>query len=147
MTEPITASNSIFEEDISRLSGQLKERAGEGELTREQLSAHLAEQVFPGGAPSASLSSDDSQKPSDFQTKPAGLNPHSELKEKKDADYLDSVPENIGLIVNKLIAGLPELGLLKTVAKAKAESPFVLDTFHDSLTTRLYQELKERKLI
>ena len=38
-------------------------------------------------------------------------------------------------------------GLWKTLAKAKKSDPFVLDAFHDALTDKLYDELKNRKLI
>lgn len=147
MTEPITGSNLLLENELNALAERLK-ASGQTEITHGHIREALAEKMSSAGAATqaGAVSSDDNNAP-DFHSKPANLKTHGELKVKTGQNYLDSMPEAAGLIVNGLLSGLPELGLAKTIDRAQAESPFILDAFHDALTTRLYGELKSRKLI
>ena len=63
------------------------------------------------------------------------------------ANYLDNLDADTVVLVNNLISDIPKAGIKKTIARARAEHPFVLDAFHDALVTKLYEELKERGLI
>lgn len=56
-------------------------------------------------------------------------------------DYLENLDESTTQVVNGLIAKLPEVGLVKTIALARDTNPFYLDVLHDALTSRLYDEL------
>lgn len=62
-------------------------------------------------------------------------------------DYLQKSSPEARLQVEKLIDSVFHEGLHKTVENARAAGPFILDSFHDALTDKLYDELKKRKLI
>ncbi len=63
------------------------------------------------------------------------------------ANYLDGLDTDTILTVNSLISAIPEMGIKKTITKARTEHPLILDAFHDALVNNLYEELKERGLI
>lgn len=49
--------------------------------------------------------------------------------------------------IEELIQEVKSSGLVKAVKKAKAESAYILDTFHDVLVDHLYEELKKNRFI
>ncbi len=62
-------------------------------------------------------------------------------------NYLkDSSPET-KLQVEKLLDSVFHQGIAKTIKEAQEAGPFILDVFHDALTDKLYEELKNRKMI
>ncbi len=61
--------------------------------------------------------------------------------------YMQQEPPEIQLQVEKLIDLLFHKGLDAAIKEARKQEPLVLDAFHDSLTSKLYSELKKRKLI
>lgn len=63
------------------------------------------------------------------------------------SDYLDALDDETKVTVQNLVDRLPELGVRKVLEEAKLESFAVLDAFHDFLASRLYQELKDRRMI
>jgi len=62
-------------------------------------------------------------------------------------DYLDSLSPEIIESVNTYVAMIPKDGIRKTISRVQSETPFIIDAFHDALVTRLYDELKERRII
>lgn len=62
-------------------------------------------------------------------------------------NYLKDSPAEVKLRVEKLVDSVFHQGIEKTVKEAKGGDAFVLDAFHDALTDKLYEELKQRKLI
>lgn len=62
-------------------------------------------------------------------------------------DYLKNFSPEIKLRVEELVDSLFHQGIEKVVKRAKRANPFILDAFHDALTDKLHQELKNRKLI
>lgn len=61
--------------------------------------------------------------------------------------YLQQESSEIKLKVEELIDIAFHKGIDASVEEAKKYGPFVLDSFHDALTTKIYDELKARKLI
>lgn len=61
--------------------------------------------------------------------------------------YLDQLDDQTTTNVTSLIEELPNLGIAKVVAKASAESPFLVDVLHDALVDKLYGELVSRGLV
>ncbi len=62
-------------------------------------------------------------------------------------DYLNDSPAAIKLEVEKLIDSVLREGVEKAAKRARESGAFVLDAFHDALTDKLYDALKERGLI
>jgi len=61
--------------------------------------------------------------------------------------YLDTLDDDSLAELNAYIARIPELGMKKTIALVRKEQPFLIDAFHDALTDKLYDELKNNGLI
>ncbi len=62
-------------------------------------------------------------------------------------DYLRDSPNEIKLQVERLIDSVFHKGIEKTAKEANLAGAFILDSFHDALTDKLYEELKNRKLL
>jgi len=60
--------------------------------------------------------------------------------------YAVQAPADIKLEVESLIDEAFHEGVAKAVGKARRSSPFVLDAFHDALSGKLHEELKNRGL-
>ncbi|MEK7135978.1 MAG: hypothetical protein AAB821_00080 [Patescibacteria group bacterium] len=61
--------------------------------------------------------------------------------------YLDSLPVGVEKQVGQLVEKVFDRGLTKTIAEAKKLPALDLDAFHDTLTDRVYNELKSRGLV
>lgn len=127
-----------LETEIAELSKQIeaKRRLLESERgvvveDKEAVAAVVKEELFPSQAPGAAGT-------------PAAPAPAAKPAAVASTDYLDLVDEETAESVNALISQIPEQGFRKTAALAESMSPYYLDIFHDVLTTRLYDELKNR---
>lgn len=60
--------------------------------------------------------------------------------------YLQKESPEIQLKVEELVDLAFHKGIAASVAEAKKYGPFILDALHDSLTAKVYEELKARKL-
>lgn len=61
--------------------------------------------------------------------------------------YVQEAPENVKIKIEHLLSLVFKHGLEKAAAKARQDSPFVLDAFHDALVDKFYEELKKRQII
>lgn len=119
-----------LEKDILRLSQEIKERRetipkpgiSDKELVRTVLGARIQSQ--------AALSSPSPQTASPILP-----------------DYLRQEPAEIQLQVEKLIDLAFHKGIDASIYEARKSGPFILDALHDSLTAKLYEELKNKKLL
>lgn len=130
--------SSHLETEIAELSKQIeaKRRLLESERgvlveDREAVAAVVKEELFPSQAAGAA-------------GMPAAPAPAAKPAGASATDYLDLVDEETAESVNALLGQIPEQGFRKTAALAENMSPYYLDIFHDVLTTRLYDELKNR---
>ncbi len=62
-------------------------------------------------------------------------------------DYLKDFPVEIKLQIEQLIDLTFHQGIEKVINRALRASPFILDAFHDTLTDKLYEEMKKRNLL
>ena len=62
-------------------------------------------------------------------------------------DYLISAPAEVKGKVEELISLTFSQGLDKSTKAASKAGPFILDAFHDAITSKLYAELKKRNLL
>lgn len=60
------------------------------------------------------------------------------------SSYLDSVGSEVEAEVNSLLSVVFEKGIDEAIKRASSSSPLVLDAFHDALTDKLYEEMKNR---
>lgn len=61
--------------------------------------------------------------------------------------YLEKESPEIRLKIEELIDLAFHRGIDSAIAEAKKFSPFILDALHDSLTGKIYEEMKRRELI
>ena len=127
-------NHNILEQDIERLSRQIKENKNnpefkeisERELVKRSLGPIVRKQILG--------------QPIDFS-------PAKPFQTTILPDYLIDAPDEIKIKVEKLIDMTFHQGIEKTVEEAQKFGPFILDAYHDALTDKLHAELKERKLI
>ncbi len=65
----------------------------------------------------------------------------------EDASYLDHLPSEVAATVDELVQKVFDRGLAKTIAEARRLPALDLDAFHDTLTDKVYDELKGRGLV
>ena len=61
--------------------------------------------------------------------------------------YLEKESPEIQLKIEELIDLALHQGIDSAIAEAQKYGPFILDALHDSLTGKIYDELKKRRLI
>lgn len=62
-------------------------------------------------------------------------------------NYLKDAPADVKEKVEELVNLVFKEGIEKATKRARQDSPFVLDAFHDALADKVYQELKKRNII
>lgn len=119
--------HSALEKDIQRLTQEIKEyKEGTPETLsdREILRSVIGSKIQFSPTPK-------SQQP------PSALIPQ----------YLKEESPETQLKVEELIDFALHKGIDNAIAEAKKYGPFILDSLHDALTGKVYEELKRRKLI
>ncbi len=124
--------DSALEQDILRLSGEVKSRLEKDpaqeishrEIIKSVIGSQIqAQQTNP---PSAAAVSE-----------PSPMLPQ----------YLQEESPEVRLKIEELVDVAFHKGIDKSIAEAKQYGPFILDALHDTLTTKLYEELKSRNLL
>lgn len=119
--------HSALEQDIERLTQKIREQkeaapaASEKEIIRTTLQEHAQ-------APAPT-------QPAEPQASP--ILPK----------YLQQESPEVQLKIEELVDLAFHKGIEASVQEAKKYGPFILDALHDTLTTKIYEELKTRKLI
>jgi len=121
--------HSALELDIERLSEEIKE------LKEKVSRPETSDQEMVKSVIKTRIQNQPSQ-----QTTPA---PTSGVLPK----YLDQESPEVRLKVEELIDLAFHKGIDASVSEAKKYGPFILDALHDSLTGKIYEELKARKLL
>ena len=124
-----TNFDSMLEKDILRLSKEIKrhqealpdQKSSSREIIKSAIGAQIQSQA-PDAVPQ---NAEPSMLPQYLQQE----SPEMQLK----------VEELVDLAFHK--------GIKTSVKEAKKYGPFILDAFHDSLTGKIYDELKARKLL
>src|SRR3989344_5368306 len=62
-------------------------------------------------------------------------------------NYLQNDAPEVKAKVTELVNGAFQQGIEKSIAEAARYGPYILDAFHDALTSKVYDELKLRRLI
>ena len=126
--------HASLEQDIERLSAEIKERglAGKGKegvktVVKEQTAPEMP--VGPSGRP-------------ELPTAPPPVPVNPALP-----NYLQNEPAEVKLKVEKLLDLAWHKGIKKAADEARNSGPVILDAFHDALTDKIYNELKQRGLL
>ncbi len=123
------------EKEIQRISSALlreRERPESRGLTGPELVRQTV-RSYTGAQPAA--------KPAE-PAQPAGQVIDDTLPE-----YAESAPPEAKQEVERFLGMAFREGILKASSEAAKSSPFVLDTFHDALSGKLYEELKKRGIV
>lgn len=141
MAENFLSGNQAIEAEIAQLQqmievkrNQLESQSGiveEKELVRSALKEMIG-LGEPQAAPASSVSNGQAI---------------SQTTSTISGSYLDRLDEEGVATVNRYIEGIGQQGLVKTLNKVAAESPFVVDAVHDVLVDKLYEQLKAKNLI
>ena len=131
--------HSVLEADIEKLSREISEKrnlpeykdVSEKELIKESLKPFLQQ---------AGLTAT-------VQNQPLAKDENSGQKGNILPSYLKDEPAEIKLQVEKLVDEVFHEGLKKAVAEAKKSGFFLEDAFHDALTEKFYEELRERGML
>lgn len=126
--------HSALDRDIARLSREVKERqeSGEAEHPEKAVRDILRERMYPSQQ-QGQVSQAQPQQPGE----PLSVLPV----------YLQKESPEVRLKVEELADMALHQGLNKAIDEARQYGPFVLDALHDTLTGKLYDELKNRGLI
>src|SRR3989338_3113770 len=116
--------HSALEQDIERLTGDIKERKIIGVVEQKRAIKESLGQVI---------------KPAPTSSQPASRTQSNVLP-----SYLQDAPDIIKLKVEKLLDLAWHKGVLAAANKAKKGDPLILDALHDAVTDKLYEELKKR---
>ena len=125
----------FLEQDIKELEQRLealREQKKQKE-PRQVVKDYLLEKTRPKAAPLATPSF-----PSFPKTKPA---------EKDLPDYMKNYDEKTKSAVRQLIQTAWQKGIEAAINESRQHGPFVADALHDALVDKLYNQLKERKLL
>lgn len=121
--------DSMLEKDILRLSKEIKRHQealpAQEILPKEIIKSSIGAQIQSQVADSAPQNAEPSVLP----------------------QYLQRESPEIQLKVEELVDLAFHKGIEISVKEAKKYDPFILDAFHDSLTGKIYDELKARKLL
>lgn len=129
-----TFEHSALEQDIQRLSTEIKER-GLAEKGKEGVMTIVKEK----SAPEMPIGS--SGRPElPAMPPPTPLNPAL-------PSYLQNEPAQLKLKVEKLLDLAWHQGIRKAAIEARDSGPIILDAFHDALTDKIYNELKKKGLL
>lgn len=124
--------DSALEQDILRLSGEVKKRAEgipSGEVShREIVKSVIGSQIQTHQATEPAAQS---------ASEPSPMLPQ----------YLQQESPEIRLKVEELMDLTFHKGIDASISEAKKYGPFMLDALHDTLTTKFYDELKSRNLL
>lgn len=125
--------HSILEEDIKRLSLEIKSR-GLAEKGKKGVKTVIQEQTAPPitATGTAAQPAQPAAPPASSVTLPS---------------YLDKETDLLKLKVEKLLDLALHKGVNRAAEEARDNGPLVVDAFHDALTDKLYDELKQRGLI
>jgi len=127
-------NHNILEQDIERLSRQIKENKNSGEYKDLSEKEMIKESLGPIV-----------QKP--VLNQPIQFSPAKPLQTTILPNYLINAPDEIKIKVEQLIDMTLHQGIEKTVEEAQKFGPFVLDAYHDALTDKLYVEFKNRGIL
>lgn len=121
--------HSALERDLQRLSQEVIERKGKPEA-KEMPDREIVKSILQAKIKA-----------------PAPTESQANLSEEVLPKYLEHESPEIKLKVEELIEVAFHQGIDQAIAEAKKYGPFILDALHDSLTGKIYDELKNRKLL
>ena len=123
-----------FEKELKGFSKEMAEHQAKNEIEKIQES-HIREVLKAKYAPNISVQTNVSAK-------------NSVLSEEQSLpDYMAEESPEIKQKVERLVELAFEEGLDKSSRAAAKMGPFILDAFHDAITSKLYAELKKRNLL
>lgn len=116
--------HSALEQDIQRISAEIKSR-GVAEKGREAVKTVVQEQIRQPASPAPVLVQPPDPLPS----------------------YMATEEPEVKLKVEKLLDLAFHKGLKRAADEARVMNPIIMDAFHDALTDKLYNELKQRGIL
>jgi len=140
MEQPL--KHEALEQDIARLSQEVRERQEKSgaEDSETAVRETLRKRIYSESQAAPASPSLGGPTPSAPVAGEGGASPILPA-------YLQKESPEMKLKVEELIDMTFHQGIDKAVAEARQYGPFVLDAFHDTLTSKMHEELKSRGLI
>ncbi len=123
--------DSALEQDIIRLSNEVRKRV-EIEPSKEVSHREIIKSVI-----GSQIRTQQAQSAPQDKSEPSPLLPQ----------YLQEESPEVRLKIEELVDIAFHKGIETSVSEAMKYGPFILDALHDTLTTKLYEELKSRNLL
>ncbi len=123
--------DSALEQDMIRLSNEVKlraEKAPSMEISRREIVRSVI---------GSQIQAQSSRPAAEAQSEPSTMLPQ----------YLQEESPEVRLKIEELVDVAFHKGIDASIAEAKKYGPFIIDALHDTLTTKLYEELKSRNLL
>lgn len=130
--------HKILEKDIERLSKEVHEYKAEHgveKVDESALKAVIGSRIFQP------------QKNVNYQGAAKPQQPPEDKSKDVLPDYLEKESSEIKLKVEELLETTFKHGIDHGIKEAKKSNAFILDSYHDALTAKMYEELKSRGLI
>ena len=123
--------DSALEQDMIRLSNEVKlraEKAPSMEISRREIVRSVI---------GSQIQAQSSRPAAEAQSEPSTML----------TQYLQEESPEVRLKIEELVDVAFHKGIDASIAEAKKYGPFIIDALHDTLTTKLYEELKSRNLL
>ncbi|MDD5431020.1 MAG: hypothetical protein PHP03_02235 [Candidatus Pacebacteria bacterium] len=130
--------HKILEKDIERLSKEVHEYKKEHDV--EKIDESILRSVIGSRI-------SQSGKNVNYQGNAKPQQPQEDKSKDVLPDYMDNEAPEIKLKVEQLIETTFQHGIDHGIGEAKKMIPFILDSYHDALTAKMFEELKNRGLI
>lgn len=144
MEQPTQFSQNVIESEIAELAKKIQEKR---KILEEQ-NGIIEEKDLVRSAVAEGISRSPLSQASSTQTAQKITTTASQSSGKKaDVSYLDTLDEESGAEVNRLIDVAFTKGIEAAFSEVSKDEPYIMDAFHDVLVDRLYEELKKKGVV
>lgn len=144
MEQPTQFSQNVIEQEIAELAKRIQEKR---KILEEQNGIIEEKDLVRSAVAEGISKSPLSQTSSSSQTAQKAATTTASSGQKADASYLDTLDEESGAEVNRLIDVAFTKGIATAFSEVSKDEPYIMDAFHDVLVDRLYEDLKKKGIV
>ena len=144
MEQPTQNSQNVIEAEIADLSKRIQEKR---KILEEQNGIIEEKDLVRSAVAEGISKSPIQQSASSSQTAQKISATVASSGKKADVSYLDTLDEESGAEVNRLIDVAFTKGIAVAFSEVSKDEPYIMDAFHDVLVDRLYEDLKSKGIV